>query len=174
MPTTIKKKKTPKCESNLHIFLLKNENNGYCLKAVNKKSLSMSKCSKSSPEQHWTRSHSPGQPDYAAWEHICFASSDKCLTIYRSLLLMTHFVELKPFHSNEHAEQKWAVGKTGHVYNMATGFLLAANLKSPLNPLYYTANNWDFEMEHFRKEPSQKWSFLPVKDKNNTTLCTKG
>jgi len=171
MPTTIKKKK-PKCGSNLQIFLLKNENNGHCLKAVNKKSLSMSKCIKSSPEQHWTRSNSLGQSDNAAWDHVCLANNDKCLTTYRSKLFMIDSVELQIFISNEKAEQKWMIGKTGQLYNMATDFSLAANLKSPLNPLYYTANNWNFELEHFLKEPFQKWSFMPVKDKNNVILCT--
>jgi len=154
---------------------LKNENNGHCLKAVNGKSLSMSKCSKSSPEQHWTRPHSLGQSDYAGyWEHVCFAYSDKCLTFYRSLLYGIASVELKQFYHGEYAEQKWRIGKTGQLYNMATDFSLAANLKSPLNPLYYTQTNWDFEMEHFLKEPFQKWSFIPVKDKNNKILCTQG
>jgi len=174
MPTTIKKKKTPKCGSNLQIFLLKNENNDNCLKAVNGKSLSMSKCSKSSPEQHWTRSNSLGQSDDAAWEHVCLANSDKCLTTYRSLLYAIASVELKQFLTDEFAEQKWMIGKTGQLYNMATDFSLAANLKSPLNPLYYTENSWDFEMEHFLKESFQKWSFIPVKDKNNKILCTQG
>ena len=132
----------------------------------------MSKCIKFSPEQYWTRSNSFGQSDNAAWEHVCLANSDICLTTYRSTIFMIDTIELQSFMGHENAEQKWRIGKTGQLYNMATDFSLAANLKSPLNPLYYTANNWNFELEHFLKEPFQKWSFMPVKDKNNVILCT--
>jgi len=167
MSTTIKKKKKPKCDSSYYIFLLKNENNGYCLKVGNENSLSMSNCNYSSPSQHWTQFRLSN-----SWSHICLAYNDQCLTF--APLLKNAFkpdLFLRPFISHEYAQQKWMISDNSQLVNMSNGLRLVAYLKYPLNPPSYTANKWKFEMEAFMKEPLHKWSFLPVKGNNNVTLC---
>ena len=171
IPTTIKKKKIPKCDRNYHIFLLKFENVDYCLKVVNVNSLSMTECNYSSRGQHWTQPRLLGLSASAQTIHICFAYRDQCLTAaspsfmngYKSLFL-------KPFYSYEYAWQKWTISDNGQL--SAIGLRLVAHSKSHLIPS--ETNKWEFEMKSYlNTEPLYKWSFLPVQDNNNVTLCAQ-
>ena len=167
MSTTIKKKK-PKCDSNYYIFLLKNENNGYCLKVGSENSLSMSKCNYSSPSQHWTQFRLLGP---ASWLHICLAYNEQCLTF--APLLKNAFkpdLFLRPFVSHEYSQQKWVISDNGQLVNQFGGRLVAY-LKNSLNSP--SSNKWKFGVEKYVIEPAHKWSFLEVKDGKNNTLCAK-
>lgn len=169
-----KRKRRPECHPNNQIFLLKSESNGYCLKVLNELSLSMSQCNYSSPGQHWTQPRLFGTSAFAMWTHICLAYIDQCLTFASTL--RNNFkreVLLAPFHHHEYAQQKWVVGDNGQIVNMKNGlrFVAYSNSKYPLNPPSYKGNKWRFEMDDNSKETLYKWSFLPVRDNNNATLC---
>lgn len=125
----------------------------------------MSKCNNSSPGQYWTQPRLFGTSGYARWAHICSAYIDMCLTVDPKLKASKHEFFLTPFRHHEYTEQKWVVAENGQLVNMAIGLRLVAY------SIDNKANKWKFEMEA-PKEALYKWSFLPVRDSNNFTLCT--
>ena len=159
----------PKFDPKYAPYLFKNKGQDYCLVISKGNSLSLSKCNQSDVNQRWMKIVTPNPRTI---NMVNFDCGKKAVTAPTRLQynLGQNEITLKNYDSNS-TRQEWS----HHEYSPTTmGLMSNSDLGGKCLASYNQGGNWVVGMEECLPLPYnnyKRWSFEPVQDANNDTIC---